>query len=180
VVFPLSLRRSFFFTSLLRVQNTMLPYPSITAAPDVYLHFPTTVTASRQFLDMLQSRCLTVMKLKSKIILAVIGLSAIFGYIQQATSHSQVAGLQTTAPTATPTLTDTPTPTVTPTPTLSRPLLFSITRNQRSKRINKHNLQQPLSISAIIPTTPIQMVIKFTPLRTRQTAAYRQEQPRSV
>src|SRR6266568_806062 len=59
------------------------------------------------------------MKLKSKIILAVIGLSAIFGYLQQATSHSQIAGLQTTAPTATPTPTSTPTPTVTPSQTLT-------------------------------------------------------------
>src|SRR6266567_3670174 len=61
------------------------------------------------------------MNLKSKLILAVIGLFAIFGYIQQATSHSQIAGLQTTVSTATPTLTNTPTPTVTqtlsPTPT---------------------------------------------------------------
>jgi hypothetical protein len=60
------------------------------------------------------------MRLKSKIVLLAFGFLAILGIIGHAVSpHSQVAGVQTTAPTATPTLTPTNTPTPTDTPTLT-------------------------------------------------------------
>ncbi len=86
------------------------------------------------------------MNLKSKIILAVIGLSAIFGYIQQATSHSQVAGLQTTAPTATPTPTNTPTPTVTPTLTPTPTPLYHPQPTQQT-----YQQTQPATTNGSIP-----------------------------